>query len=189
MITGGFEDEVNFNYLWLCPFCFYHIPPRQKLRQPLSLFLIPQEGRDMSGSPMVGSKLPLHSRDHGHWVVQSAPSSLAGDCDERTVVAVQKSPTVITGVVYISLCHQCLQRALFYFRDWWCCHEKTDTILTSVSLHCSCCCCCIASVMSGSVRPHRWQPTKLLRPWDSPSKNTGVGCHFLLHTVVGEVHK
>jgi len=31
-----------------------------------------------------------------------------------------------------------------------------------------------------SVRPHRWQPTRLLRPWDSPGKNTGVGCHFLL---------
>ena len=31
-----------------------------------------------------------------------------------------------------------------------------------------------------TVRPHRWQPTRLLRPWDSPSKNTGVGCHFLL---------
>ena len=36
------------------------------------------------------------------------------------------------------------------------------------------------SVMSDSVRPHRWQPTRLPRPWDSPSKNTGVGCHFLL---------
>ena len=34
--------------------------------------------------------------------------------------------------------------------------------------------------MSESVRPHRWQPTKLPRPWDSPGKNTGVGCHFLL---------
>ena len=31
-----------------------------------------------------------------------------------------------------------------------------------------------------SVRPHRRQPTRLLRPWDSPGKNTGVGCHFLL---------
>jgi len=30
------------------------------------------------------------------------------------------------------------------------------------------------------VRPHRWQPTRLLCPWDSPGKNTGVGCHFLL---------
>ena len=35
--------------------------------------------------------------------------------------------------------------------------------------------------MSDSVRPQRQQPTRLPRPWDSPSKNTGVGCHFLLH--------
>ena len=34
--------------------------------------------------------------------------------------------------------------------------------------------------MSESVRPQRQQPTKLPRPWDSPGKNTGVGCHFLL---------
>ena len=38
----------------------------------------------------------------------------------------------------------------------------------------------VASVMSDSVRPHRRQPTRLPRPWDSPGKNTGVGCHFLL---------
>ena len=42
------------------------------------------------------------------------------------------------------------------------------------------CCCCVTSVMSDSVRPHRWQPTRLPRPWDSPGKNTGVGCRFLL---------
>ena len=34
--------------------------------------------------------------------------------------------------------------------------------------------------MSYSVRPHRRQPTRLPHPWDSPGKNTGVGCHFLL---------
>ena len=34
--------------------------------------------------------------------------------------------------------------------------------------------------MSHSVRPHRRQPTRLPRPWDSPGKNTGVGGHFLL---------
>ena len=27
---------------------------------------------------------------------------------------------------------------------------------------------------------HRRQPTRLPHPWDSPGKNTGVGCHFLL---------
>ena len=34
--------------------------------------------------------------------------------------------------------------------------------------------------MSDSVRPQRRQPTRFRRPWDSPSKNTRVGCHFLL---------
>ena len=37
--------------------------------------------------------------------------------------------------------------------------------------------------MSDSVRPRRRQPTRLLCPWDSPGKNTGVGCHFLLQCV------
>ena len=34
--------------------------------------------------------------------------------------------------------------------------------------------------MANSVRPHRRQPTRLRRPWDSPGKNTGVGCRVLL---------
>ena len=46
-------------------------------------------------------------------------------------------------------------------------------------MHC-CCCCSVTSVVSDSVRPHRRQPTRLRRPWDSPGKNAGVGCHFLL---------
>ena len=33
------------------------------------------------------------------------------------------------------------------------------------------------------VRPHRQQPTRLPRPWDSPGKNTGMGRHFLLQCV------
>ena len=37
--------------------------------------------------------------------------------------------------------------------------------------------------MSDSARPHRRQPIRLHRPWDSPGKNTGVGCHFLLQCV------
>jgi len=34
--------------------------------------------------------------------------------------------------------------------------------------------------VSDSVQPHRRQPTRPCHPWDSPGKNTGVGCHFLL---------
>ena len=37
--------------------------------------------------------------------------------------------------------------------------------------------------MSDSLRPHRQQPTRLLCPWDSPGKNTGVGCHFPLQRI------
>ena len=42
------------------------------------------------------------------------------------------------------------------------------------------CCCSVTSVVSDSMWPHRWQPARLSHPWDSPGKNTGVGCHFLL---------
>ena len=41
--------------------------------------------------------------------------------------------------------------------------------------------------MSDSVRPHRLQPTRLLHPWDSPGKNPGVGCHFLLQCMKVEI--
>ena len=34
--------------------------------------------------------------------------------------------------------------------------------------------------MSDSVGSHRWKPTRLPHPWDSPGKSTGVGCYFLL---------
>ena len=38
----------------------------------------------------------------------------------------------------------------------------------------------LLSRFSMTLQLHKWQPTRLPRPWDSPGKNTGVGCHFLL---------
>ena len=61
-------------------------------------------------------------------------------------------------------------------RSW---RDKTE-LWRNLLLIMGCCCCSVASVVSNSVRPHRRQPTRLSRPWDSPGKNTGVGCHFLL---------
>ena len=43
--------------------------------------------------------------------------------------------------------------------------------------------CSVTSVVSDSVRPHGLQPSRLLCPWDSPGKNTGVGCHALLQGI------
>ena len=39
------------------------------------------------------------------------------------------------------------------------------------------------SIVSDSLRPCGLQPARLLCPWDSPGKNTGVGCHFLFQGI------
>ena len=59
--------------------------------------------------------------------------------------------------------------------------QKTK-IMVSSPICCSCYC-RVTSGVSISVRPHRWQPTRLLYPWDSPGKNTAVACHFLLQCI------
>ena len=47
-----------------------------------------------------------------------------------------------------------------------------------------CVCVCVScSVVSDSLQPHRLQPARLPCPWNSPGKNTGVGCHFLLQGI------
>ena len=70
-----------------------------------------------------------------------------------------KDPTCVS---YVS----CIGRQILY--HW----TTKETLLQLLLLS-------LVSV-SDSVRPHRRQPTRLLCPWDSPGKNTGVGCHFLL---------
>ena len=46
-----------------------------------------------------------------------------------------------------------------------------------------CMCVLSRSVVSESLQPHRLQPARLLCPWSSPGKNTGVGCPFLLQGI------
>ena len=52
---------------------------------------------------------------------------------------------------------------------------RTQSLCESESVSCS--------VMLDSLRPHGLHPGRLLCPWDSPGKNTGVGCHFLLQQI------
>ena len=65
----------------------------------------------------------------------------------------------------------------------WMVALMTYTSPSIIQTCCCCCCCLVTSVMSDSVWSHRRQPTRLPRPWDSPGKNTGVGCHCLLQCV------
>ena len=46
-----------------------------------------------------------------------------------------------------------------------------------------CVCVCVFSVLSDSLGPHGLSSTRLLCPWNSPGKNTGLGCHFLLQGI------
>ena len=59
----------------------------------------------------------------------------------------------------------------WWIKFWW------DALYATYK---GCCCCWVASVVSDSAPSHRRPPTRLPRHWDSPGKNTGVGCHFLL---------
>ena len=58
-------------------------------------------------------------------------------------------------------------------------------ILKSIGVYCFTCghACYVISVMSDSLQPCGSQPTRLLCPWDSPGKNTGMGCHALLQGI------
>ena len=89
-------------------------------------------------------------------------------------------------------CHTDLSNARDTFRIFsstiwvqaWCCACDLERVTLWASFPCYCC--WVASVVSDSVQPHRRQPTRLLCPWDSPGKNTRVGCHFLLPSSVKE---
>ena len=74
-----------------------------------------------------------------------------------------------------------LERSAFYIPAPIRTHANTSYRSKHLVLFCCRCRCCWgAAVVSDSVRPQRRQPTRLPRPWDSPGKNTGVGCHVLL---------
>ena len=67
---------------------------------------------------------------------------------------------------------------LIQFHSDLCCFLPSNTF--GFHLFCCCCCCQVASVVSNSVQPHRQPPTRFHHPSDSPGKNIGVDCHFLL---------
>ena len=60
------------------------------------------------------------------------------------------------------------------------CHTAQTQRVPGVRLSVRASCMLSCSVTSDSLRPHGLEPARLVCPWDFPSKNTGVGCHFLL---------
>ena len=71
---------------------------------------------------------------------------------------------------------------VFYIRLWANnCLKSLEPASLSPLIHRAAAAAAAKSLQScPTLWPHRRQPTRLRRPWDSPGKNTGVGCHLLL---------
>ena len=67
--------------------------------------------------------------------------------------------------------------------EFLCCLPETTTTLLIG------CVCVSHSVMFNSLRPYRLWPARLLCPWDSPGKTTGVGCHAIQHKIKFKSYK
>ena len=65
------------------------------------------------------------------------------------------------------------------------CSSRVSLVHTTVLLYFSTCCAVLScSVVSYSLRPCGLSSARLLCPWDSPGKDTGVGCHALLQGII-----
>ena len=91
----------------------------------------------------------------------------------------------ITESMSLNMLQEMMDRETLLAAAYWV--AKTGTRLSNwttmcmvKSSDCNAAAAAKSPVVSDSVRPHRRQPTRLPRPWDSPGKNIGVGCYFLL---------
>ena len=107
------------------------------------------------------------STDYGWlWVLRSSPKHTAA-----TAKSLQSCPTLCDP---IDSSHQAPPSLGFSRQEHWRGLPFPSPMQESEKWKWSC------SVVSDSSWPYGLQPTRLLRPWDFPSKSTGVGCHRLL---------
>ena len=149
----------------------------------------------MPGLP-VHHQLPEFTQTHVHWVGDASshlilchPLLLLPPIPPGIRVFSNESTDRMRWPKYWSFSFSIIPSkehpGLISFRmDWLDLLAVQGTLKSLLQHHSSNCICyamlCYASVVSDSVWPHRRQPTRLPRPWDSPGKNTGVGCHFLI---------
>ena len=83
-----------------------------------------------------------------------------------------------SNVKYLWCCCSVLSHVWLFVTPWTC-----QASLSITNIHLLLLLLLSRSVVSDSVQPHRLQPTRLPHPWDSPGKNTGMGCHVLLQCI------
>ena len=136
-------------------------PASQALMPPgkASGFLSWQHGTAYGTGDPGENDLQDHSREPGRRAPPTEPRTQAPPLVLRFSLVANGIPK---GIRFTRLVMPSVTRTL----------TCVDNLLLLLLLSCS--------VVSDSVRPHGLQPTRLLRPWDSPGKSTGVGCHCLL---------
>ena len=126
----------------------------------------------------------LHSCSQNCWVRNLGVSYSQNSREQGGQCMFREEKFTVLCILFLSLT---LLIQAFSFFSWSVSPEVCQLKLTKhtdIWLWSLCCRCCqVTSVVSDSVRLHRRQPTRLPRPWDSPGRNTGVGCHFLLQCV------
>ena len=105
---------------------------------------------------------------------------ILGECFPQISHCLEYIVNGISGpnVCYLLFCLFSSQVGKFLQMLWVCIfHISYISFLFYVFMH------EVASVVSDSLWPYGSEPTRLLCPWDSPEKNTGVGCHALLQGI------
>ena len=132
----------------------------------------------MTASSILVSFMRLHLNSGWSWkrrrleyLVPAGPLSVslgACPCDFAHALWISHSMTT-SGLLY--KCYSVLKLAfsyVFILSVFVCVHARL------------CVCVCVScSVVPDSLTPHGLWPARLLCPWDSPGRNTGVGCHSL----------
>ena len=137
-------------------------------------FILPWPGHPSDRCLEWGPQGPLTSRNS---LVQRKRDWTPGPSFWTGILALPHNSCKTAGKVTQPLCASKTSPV----KGWMRMNGSYMKVLEHCLVHKECCCCCYVTwVVSDSVRPHRWQPTRLPHPWDSPCKNTGVGCHFLL---------
>ena len=125
--------------------------------------------------PVMSNSLQPHELQHPRPLCPSPSSKV---CPSSCPLYRWCHPAISSSDALFSFCPQSFPVSGTFPMSQLFSSDDQNTGVSASALHA-----CMLSCLS-RVQPHGQQPTRLLHPQDSPGKNTGVGCHFLLQALV-----
>ena len=115
-----------------------------------------------------------HSTVDNSQDMEATQMSIGRWMDKKDVVHIHNGILLSYLKEYIWISSNEVAETRAYYTEWGKSERKTPLQYTAAAAATK------SLQLCPTVQPHRQQPTRLPHPWDSPGKNTGVGCHFLL---------